>query len=126
MEFSSNRVTIAPENGQHGDWSYTIVDKQQIRNLCIATFAGYLGELLVDPDSPPSFGAVDRREVAGFIKKFHLPDSIETLEREAKDLVRRFSDIIRVFAGELLKRETIGGNDCEALFQSLVASVTTS
>lgn len=123
MDTGLDFVALTPDSG--GQWNYLLHDqKGQSRDLVVSLLAGYVAELAMDPDAPAQNGAADMRLVRKLMREFAPAENVERLEGEARDLVRRFADVIRVFAGELLKRETITGPQCEELFHQLLGSVT--
>ena len=120
MDLAFDYVSLDP-----GQWHYLLHDqKGQARDLAVALLAGYAAELTMDLDAPAQNGAADLRLVRKLMREFAPAENVEQLEAEARDLVRRFFDIITTFAGELLRRQTITGPQCEELFQQLLASVT--
>jgi hypothetical protein len=121
MDTGLDFVALMPGSG----WRYLLHDEAgQSRDLAVALLAGYAAELALDPDAPERNGAADMRQALKTMREFAPAENIEQLGRESRDLVRRFRDVILTFAGELLRRETITGPQCEELFHQLLGSVT--
>ena len=142
----TTKVTIDPTDDAFGEWVHPspfMLDlgrrrvgparRQAARQMIIASYAGLAAERMIDPQAPDFRGEADNEGAMDLSREYRVfprnrcfvgddthQKYLGRLRREARRLVRKLRPAIEVLAQELLRRETIPGDEAMALVEPII------